>query len=50
MAQKKKKGPAPRKKVDGKKKMSGQQIAFSIVAVIMVILMVAPYLISIFAN
>ena len=50
MAQKKKKGPAPRKKEVGKKKMSGRQIAFSIVAVIMVILMIAPYLINIFAS
>ncbi|HKJ26840.1 MAG TPA: hypothetical protein VJ965_04300 [Anaerolineales bacterium] len=50
MAKKKKKGPAPRKKSTGKKKMSGQQIAFSIVAVLMVILMIGPLLIQILAG
>jgi hypothetical protein len=50
MAKKKKKGPAPRKKDTGKKKMSGQQIAFSIVAVLMVILMIVPYLLNIFVR
>lgn len=50
MAQKKKKGPTPRTKDDGKKRKTASEIAFSVVAVIMVILMVVPYLINIFTR
>lgn len=48
MAQKKKKGPAPRSKEPVKKKKSLNQILFSIFAVFMVLLMVGPYLLSLF--
>jgi len=49
MAKKKKKGPAPRVKDEPKKKKKSlSQIAFSIFAVFMVILMVGPYILSLF--
>lgn len=50
MAKTKKKGPAPQKKVTVKKKQSASQVAFSIVAVLMVILMIVPLLIQIFTQ
>jgi hypothetical protein len=48
MAQKKKKGPPPRSKEPVKKKRSLNQILFSIFAIFMVLLMVGPYLLSLF--
>lgn len=48
MAKKKKKGPAPRTKEPVKKKKSLNQVAFSIFAVFMVLLMVVPYILSLF--
>ena len=48
MAQKKKKGPAPRSKEPVKKKKSISQILFSIFAIFMVLLMIGPYLLSLF--
>jgi len=48
MEQKKKKGPAPRSKEPVKKKMTLSQILFSIFAVLMVLLMIAPNLLSLF--
>ncbi len=47
MAQKKKKGPPPQKGTP-KKRKSFSQIVFSIVAILMVLSMVVPYLISLF--
>ncbi|MBN2043573.1 MAG: hypothetical protein JW757_01030 [Anaerolineales bacterium] len=46
MAQKKKKGSAPRSKEPVKRKKSLNQILFSVFAVFMVLLMVVPYLLS----
>ena len=48
MAQKKKKGPPPRRKEPVKKRKSASQIAFSIFAVVMVLIMVGPYILSFF--
>ena len=48
MAQNKKKGPAPQKKTTVKHKKSTNQIIFSIIAVFMVLLMIVPYLTSLF--
>jgi hypothetical protein len=48
MAQKKKKGPAPRSKEPVKKRKSLNQILFSVFAVFMVLLMVIPYLLRLF--
>jgi len=48
MAQKKKKGPAPRTSEPVKKKKSLNQVLFSVFAVFMVLLMVVPYILSLF--
>lgn len=48
MAKKKKKGPAPRSKEPVKKKKSLNQVLFSVFAVFMVLLMVVPYILSLF--
>jgi hypothetical protein len=47
MAQKKKKGPSP-KQGTPKRKKSTSQIVFSIVAVLMVLAMIIPYVFSFF--
>lgn len=47
MAQKKKKGPQP-KTTAPKRKKSTSQIIFSIVAVLMVLAMIVPYVFSLF--
>ena len=48
MAQKKKKGPQPKSQGIPKRKKSTSQIIFSIVAVLMVLTMIVPYVISLF--
>ena len=48
MAQKKKKGPAPKTGKPTKKKKSVNQILFSIFAVFMVLLMIVPYILGLF--
>ena len=48
MAQKKKKGPAPKQQGTVKRKKSTSQIVFSIVAVLMVLTMIVPYIFSLF--
>lgn len=48
MAKSKKKGPAPNTGKPTKKKKSVSQILFSIFAVFMVLLMVVPYILSLF--
>ncbi len=47
MAKNKKKGPAPNKK-QPKRRRSTSQILFAIFAVFMVLLMIVPYILSIF--
>jgi len=48
MAQKKKKGPAPKQQGTVKRKKSTSQVIFSIVAIFMVLAMIVPYIFSLF--
>jgi len=48
MAQKKKKGPTPKQQGTPKRKKSTSQVIFSIVAVLMVLTMIVPYIFSLF--
>lgn len=48
MAQKKKKGPQPKQQGTPKRKKSTSQVIFSIVAVLMVLTMIVPYIFSLF--